>query len=135
MATHDWATWHINNQTKNVKCQMLTRPPIRHVPYHLSPYLPSQPTDIIPATSACAMCHPYSCDTCHPMTSPIVCHMPHHLPHVISRSCHIICMDVRPVQSACQVALYGLYSHPLFLPVWVFRYNVISFAYRARSTK
>jgi hypothetical protein len=24
---------------------------------------------------------------------------------------------VRPVQSACHVALYGLYSHPLFLPV------------------
>jgi hypothetical protein len=115
MEAHDWAMWHINNQTKTVKCRMMTHPRICHVPCHLSPYLPSQPADVIPATSACATCHPYSGDTCHPLTGPIVCRMPHQLPCVISRSCHIICM----VRTACTVSLprgtvWTIQSSPFF---------------------
>jgi hypothetical protein len=86
-------------------------------------------------TSSRATCHPYSGDTCHPQTGPVACHTPYHLPCVFSRSFHVICTAIRPLQSACHVALYGLYSHPFFLPVWVFEQNAISFAYGARLTK
>jgi hypothetical protein len=121
VAAHDWATWHLSNQSKTATCRALIRPCACHVLCHLSPYLPSQPADVIPATSACATCHPYSGDTCHPLTGPTVpVVLPHHLPCVITRSCHVICTVVRPVQSACHVALYGLYSHPLFFCLFGF---------------
>ena len=45
----------------------------------------------------------------------------HHLPRVTSRGCHVSCTTVWPVQSACHVALYGLYSHPLFFACLPFR--------------
>jgi hypothetical protein len=65
----------------------------------------------VSAMSACATCHPYSGDTCHPLTSPIP--VVHHI------TCHVSSPGastsvVRLVQSACHVALYGLYSHPFF---------------------
>jgi hypothetical protein len=121
-------------------CQALVRPPVcrgvssvlpHHSPVSLCHYI----CHVSLLTSSRATCHPYSGDTCHPRTGPVACRMPHHLPRVFSRSCHIICMVVQPVQSAFHVALYGLYSHPFFLPVWVFEQNVISFAYGARLTK
>jgi hypothetical protein len=46
--------------------------------------------------------------------SNYTCRMLHHFPHVITRNCHVNYMILRPIQSACHVALYGLYSHPFF---------------------
>jgi hypothetical protein len=101
---------------RNAKCRMLTRPHISHVPYHLSPYLPSHPADVIPATSVCATCHPYSGDTCHPLTGPtvpVVCHNTYHMSSPGAAT--------SAIQSTCHMALYGLYSHPLFFACFGFR--------------
>jgi hypothetical protein len=100
-----------------------TLPLIEHQMVHVSATYLATCLPVSLLTSSCATCHPYSGDTCHPRTGPVAYRMPHHLPRVFSRSSHVICMVVRPVQSACHVALYGLYglySHPFFLPVWVF---------------
>jgi hypothetical protein len=51
---------------------------------------------------------------------PAMCHLLE-LPHVTSWGCHVICTSVRPVQSSCHVALYGLYSHPIFFFCLAFR--------------
>jgi hypothetical protein len=72
----------------------------------------------VSATSACATCHPYSGDTCHPLTGPIP--VIHHI------TCHVSSPGaatsvVRPVQSACHMALYRLYSHPFFFSCLGFR--------------
>ena len=101
----------------NATCRALDGPHVCHVPCPLSLYLPSQPANVIPATSACATCHPYSGDTCHPLTGLI--------PIVRQITCHVSSpgastSSIRHVQSTCHMALYGLYSHPFFLPVWVF---------------
>jgi hypothetical protein len=83
-------------------CRALIGPPVCHVPCHLSPYLPSQPADVIHATSACATCHPYSGDTCHPLTGPTV-------PVVCSITCHMCHHQKLPCQlygrTACTVSL------------------------------
>jgi hypothetical protein len=143
VAAHDWATWHLNNQSKTAKCQMLIGPCVCQVcPCHL--YLPvTCPVSLprVPATSACATCHPYSGDTCHPLigpTVPVVCHI----------TCHV--SSPGAATSSVSVRPYGLYSQPatwhctdctdctvipFFLPVWVFGQNAISFAYGARLTK
>jgi hypothetical protein len=86
VAAHDWATWHLNNQSKSAKCQMLIRPPVFHVPCQLSACafatsLPCQPCHVS-AMSACATCHPYSGDMCHPLTGPTV-------PITCSITCHM----------------------------------------------
>jgi hypothetical protein len=62
-------------------------------------------------------------------------HMPHHLPHVITRSFHVIFTAVRPIQSSCHVGLYGLYSHPFFLPIWVFEKKCDIFCTRSSFDK
>jgi hypothetical protein len=101
MAAHDWATWHLSNQSNTATCRALDGPCICHVPCHLSPYLPSQPTDIIHATLACAMCHPYSGDTCHPLTGPtvpILCSITYHMSS--------------PEATMSAIWSYGLYSQP-----------------------
>jgi hypothetical protein len=79
----------------------LIHPCVCHVPCHLSPYLPSQPADVIHATSACATCHPYSGDTCHPLTGPTV-------PVILSITCHMS----SPEAATSAVRPYGLYSQP-----------------------
>jgi hypothetical protein len=85
-------------------------------------------------TSSCATCHPYSGDTCHPLTGPITCCMP-----LSPTMCHLQMLPHHLYCTACTVSLprglYGLYSHPFFLPVWVFDQNAISFAYGVRLTK
>jgi hypothetical protein len=55
---------------------------------------------IVSATSACATCHPYSGDTCHPLTGPIpvVCHITYHVSS--------------PGDSTSSVWMYSLYSQP-----------------------
>jgi hypothetical protein len=87
-------------------------------------------------TSSCAMCHPYSGDTCHPRTGPTV-------PIVLPITCHVS----SPGAATSVVRPYGLYSQPatwhftdctvthFFLPIWVFEQNAISFTYGARLTK
>jgi hypothetical protein len=93
--------WHLSNQSDTATCRASIGPCICHVPCHLSPYLPSQLADVIHATSACAMCHPYNGDTCHPLTSPTV-------PVVCSFTCHVSSPDA----ATSVVRPYGLYSQP-----------------------
>jgi hypothetical protein len=75
--------------------------------------LPCQPCHVS-AMSACATCHPYSGDMCHPLTGPIVYHTPHHLPHQLYD--HTTCIvslprgtvrTVRTVQSSPFFACLG----------------------------
>jgi hypothetical protein len=134
MAAHDRATWHLHYQSETATCQTLVRPPVcRGV----------CPVNNRIATPAChCTCHrdlvphhPYSGDTCHLLTGPI------HLPYSLSRATCLL------QELPCQLygctahtislprGLYRLYSHPLFLPVWVFDQNAISFAYRAHFMK
>jgi hypothetical protein len=140
VVAHDWATWHLNNQPQTATRQSLNGP----CAFHLSnAVLPCQPATCLPPylpnqllTSSGATCHPYSGDTCHPWIGPVVC------PYAIS-ACHVSppraatssVQTVRPVQLSCHVALYGLYSHPLFLPVCLFGQNTIYSVYEARLTK
>jgi hypothetical protein len=117
--------------TTNRNCQVSNVGWSTCLPRFLPPYLPSQLlTSSVPRVTLTVVTR-----VTHRLVQLSVVHVPHHLPCVASRSCHIICMVVWPVQSACHVALYGLYSHPLFLHVWVFRQNAISFAYGTRLTK
>jgi hypothetical protein len=96
VAAHDWATWHLSNQSDTATCRVSDGPCICHVPCQLSPYLPSQLADVIHAT-----CHPYSGDMCHPLTGPTV-------PVVCSITCHVS----SPEDAMSDVRLYGLYSQP-----------------------
>jgi hypothetical protein len=94
VAAHDWATWHINNQSKLPSVNHLcpTCLPLRQMSYTTSPA--QSAADVIRA-----MCHPYSGDTCHPWIGPAVC------PYTITCHCHeaatcclqelphVICMD------------------------------------------
>jgi hypothetical protein len=137
VAAHDWATWHLSNQSDSATCRALIRSTC--LPRTLPPVtVPAQslPADVIHATSACATCHPYSGDTCHPLTGPtvpVICPSPatcHHqkLPHQLYG------------RTACTVSLprgtvRTVQSPIFFLPVWVFGQNAISFAYEARLTK
>jgi hypothetical protein len=82
-------------------CQALIHPPACHIPCHLSSYLPSQPANVIHATSAYATCHPYSGDTCHPLTGPTV-------PVICSITCHVS----SPEAAMSAVRPYDLYSQP-----------------------
>jgi hypothetical protein len=116
-------------------CRALIHPPVCHVPYHLSPYLPSQPTDVIHAMSACATCHPYSGDTCHPLTGlnvPIIC-------SITATCCHQKLPHQLYGRRTCTVSLprviVWIVQSPIFLLVWVFGQNAISFAYKAHLMK
>jgi hypothetical protein len=132
VVAHDWATWHLHNQSNTATCQTLVCTLVCHVPslsachctYHVSLL-----------TSFRATCHPYNGDTCHPQTGPT-----HLLYALSSTTCHLQMLPHHLYGCmACIVSLprglYSPYNHPLFLPICVFDHNAISFAYKARLTK
>jgi hypothetical protein len=91
-------------------CQQLTGPLVCQVVNSVLPRHPCQHATVS-ATSAYATCHPYSGDMCHPLIGPVpvVCHITYHV-----SSPGAATSVVRPIQSACHVALYRLYSRPFF---------------------
>jgi hypothetical protein len=106
--THDWAMWH--HVIHPNRCHLSTTDwsnCLSSCQLRTATSLPCQHATVS-ATSACATCHPYPGDMCHPLTGTNPCRTPPHLPRVITRSCHISCMTytvilprgtVRTVQS------------------------------------
>jgi hypothetical protein len=95
-------------------CQHRIGPPVcrvvssvlpRHCPVSMPLCLPRQPVVTLTVV------------TCHPLTGPIpvVRHITYHV-----SSPGAATSPVWPVQSACHVALYGLYSHPFFFCLFGF---------------
>jgi hypothetical protein len=133
------ATWQpmtgprgTHNQSDTATCQTLVHPLVCHVPVLSACHCTCHVSLL---TSFRATCHPYSGDTCHPRTGPT-----HLLYALSSATCHLQMLPHHLYScTACTVSLprglYGLYSHPFFLPVWVFDQNAISFAYGVRLTK
>lgn len=145
MAAHDWAKWHLNNQSQyatrqttigprasHVNCCTASSPATSALPHssvtgHVIFRTPFHPTRRI-LTSSCATCHPYSGDTCHLEIGPAVhpkvqiC-----LTRVITWSCHMSLY--RPTMSRCTnlpcqhrdmphqrpYGLYGLHSQQFYL--------------------
>jgi hypothetical protein len=105
VAAHDWATWHHIIHTN--QCNLSTTDYSTCLPsfqLRAPMSLPCQHATVS-ATSSCTTCHPYSGDTCHPLTSPI--------PVILHITCCMSSLgastsNVRPVHSSCHVALYGL---------------------------
>jgi hypothetical protein len=141
VAAHDWAMWHLHNQSDTATCQMLIRPLVYHIPILSACHCTCH---IILLTSFHATCHPYRGDTCHPRTGPT------HLLYALSfATCHLQMLPcqlyglysqpttctVRTIQLACHVDCTDCTVTPLFLPVWVFDQNAISFAYKAHLKK
>jgi hypothetical protein len=142
VVAHDWATWHLNNQSKTATYQTLIHLPVCRGVFPVSnrttTCLPRHcPVSVchVSATSAYATCHPYSGDTCHPLTGP------NHLSYSLSPA--MCCHQKMPCQLYGRTAYIVSLPHgtvrtvqsPIFLPVWVFGQNVISFAYKARLMK
>jgi hypothetical protein len=118
VAAHDWATWHLNNQSDTTTCQTLVHPLVYHVLVLSACHCTCH---ISLLTSFRATCHPYSGDTCHPRTGP------NHLLYALSSAtCHLQMLPHNLYSCmACTVSLprglYGLYSHPLFFTCLDFR--------------
>jgi hypothetical protein len=71
VAAHDWAMWH--HIIHPNRCHLSTNDWSTCLPscqLHTATSLPCHHATVS-ATSACATCHPYSGDTCHPLTGPI----------------------------------------------------------------
>jgi hypothetical protein len=114
VAAHDWATWHLYQQTKIGHLSFSDWPTClphqlsRHIPYcHVVGHtatchpvcLPRQPATS-PDDITHAMCHPSNGDTCHLRIRPTV---PHTLnPPATCHSLELPCVSVHN----CHVSLY-----------------------------